>query len=130
MLSMLAAGVARKDFQGGVMDRIKLRFVGVELYFDNLEEAKRFYLQSLGLDISDEQAGHHAKFDGGTGFICLECKGAESYPSKDKAVLFFETPHLSEAVLAIGKEKLVQSENAWAVLHDPEGHNIVLIQGK
>jgi len=110
------------------MERNKLRFVGVELYFDNLEKANAFYLQTLRLDISDEQVGHHAKFDGGAGFICLECKGAESYPSKDKAVLFFETPSLSETVLAIGKENLVQSESNWAVLHDPEGHNIVLLQ--
>lgn len=112
------------------MERNKLRFVGVELYFDKLEKAKTFYLQTLGLDISDEHVGHHAKFDGGAAFICLECKGAESYPSKDKAVLFFETPHLSEAVLEIGKENLVHSENNWAVLHDPEGHNIVLLQSK
>jgi len=112
------------------MERNSLRFVGVELYFEKLEEAKAFYLQTLGLDISDEQVGHHAKFDGGAGFICLECKGAESYPSKDKAVLFFETPRLSETVLAIGKENLVHSENHWAVLHDPEGHNIVLLQSK
>jgi len=112
------------------MERNSLRFVGVELYFEKLEEAKTFYLQTLGLDISDEQVGHHAKLDGGAGFICLECKGAESYPSKDKAVLFFETPRLSETVLAIGKENLVHSESHWAVLHDPEGHNIVLLQSK
>ena len=55
------------------MDRIKLRFVGVELYFDDLEQAKEFYLRTLGLEISDEQVGHHAKFDCGAGFICLEC---------------------------------------------------------
>ena len=71
------------------MERNRLRFVGVELYFDKLEKAKAFYLQTLGLDISDEQVGHHAKFDGGAGFICLERKGAESDPSKNKAVLFF-----------------------------------------
>jgi predicted enzyme related to lactoylglutathione lyase len=120
--------ICRGNFQGGTMERNKLRFVGVELYFDKLEKAKAFYLQTLGLDISAEQVGHHAKFDGAAGFICLECKGAESYPSKDKAVLFFETPRLSETVLAIGKENLVQSESNWAVLHDPEGHNIVLLQ--
>jgi predicted enzyme related to lactoylglutathione lyase len=112
------------------MERNKLRFVGVELYFDNLEKAKAFYLQTLGLDLSDEQVGHHAKFNGGTGFICLERKGAESFPSKDKAVLFFETRSLSETILAIGKENLVHSESNWAVLHDPEGHNILLLQTK
>ena len=107
-----------------------MRFVGVELCFDKLEKANAFYLKTLGLDISDEHVGHHAKFDDGAGFICLECKGAESYPSKDKAVLFFETRHLSETVLAVGKENLVHSESNWAVLHDPEGHNIVPLQSK
>jgi hypothetical protein len=58
----------------------------------------------------------------------LSARGGESYPSKDKAILFFETPRLNEAVLEIGKENLVHSESSWAVLHDPEGHNIVLFK--
>jgi len=57
--------------------------VAVELYFDDLERAKRFYIGTMGLDVSDEQVGHHTRFDGGAGFVCIERKGAESYPSKD-----------------------------------------------
>ncbi len=57
------------------MKGIQARFVGVELYFDDLEGAKKFYVGTLGLEISDEQAGHHAKFDSGAGFVCLERKG-------------------------------------------------------
>ena len=110
------------------MERIHPQFIGVELYFNNLEMAKKFYVETLGLDLSDEQVGHHAKFDGGAGFVCLERKGAESYPSKDKAVLFFEVPDLRSAIAAIGQDRVVQSESRWAVLHDPEGHNILLLQ--
>ena len=110
------------------MQQIQARFVGVELYFDNLERAKKFYLETLGLKISDEQVGHHAKFDSGAGFVCLERKRAESYPSRDKAVLFFEVPDLESAIQAIGEDELVQSEPRWAALHDPEGHNVVLLE--
>jgi len=110
------------------VEKIQARFVGVELYFENLERAKRFYVETLGLEISDEQAGHHARFDAGASFVCLERTGAESYPSKDKAVLFFEVPDLEAALRAIGREKVVHSEHSWAVLHDPEGHNILLLQ--
>jgi predicted enzyme related to lactoylglutathione lyase len=110
------------------MERIRAEFVGVELYFENLETAKKFYIGTLGLEVSDEQVGHHAKFHGGAGFVCLERKGAESYPSKDKAVLFFEVPNLRSAIAAIGQDRLVQSERTWAVLHDPEGHNILLLE--
>ena len=110
------------------MERIQARFVGVELYFENLERAKKFYIETMGLQVSDEQVGHHAKFDSGAGFVCLERKGAESYPSKDKAVLFFEVPDLRAAIAAIGLDRLVQSEGTWAALHDPEGHNILLLQ--
>jgi predicted enzyme related to lactoylglutathione lyase len=102
--------------------------VGVELYFENLEKAKQFYAQTLGLEVSDEQAAHHAKFDSGRGFVCLERKGAESFPSKDKAVLFFEVANLTSAIAAIGQDKIVHAEETWAVLHDPEGHNILLLQ--
>lgn len=30
------------------------RFVGVELYFENLDQAKEFYAETLALEISDE----------------------------------------------------------------------------
>ncbi|MBZ5619734.1 MAG: hypothetical protein LAQ69_13570 [Acidobacteriia bacterium] len=48
--------------------------------------------------------------------------------NSDKAVLFFEVPDLEAAVSAIGQDRLVQSETHWAVIHDPEGHNVVLLQ--
>jgi len=112
------------------MQPVRARFIGVELYFDDLERAKNFYQKTLGLAVSDERTGHHAQFDSGGRFICLERKGAESYPSKDKAVLFFEVPSLKSAMAAIGQEKIVHSEPTWAVLHDPEGHNVLLLQKK
>lgn len=110
------------------MESINARFIGVELYFDNLHSAKSFYRETLGLQISDEQPGHHAKFDSGGGFICLERKGAESYPSKDKAVLFFEVANLRSALATVGTDKAVHSQATWAVLHDPEGHNVLLLE--
>ena len=110
------------------MQPIQARFVGVELYFKDLERAKDFYEKTLGLTVSDEQPGHHAKFDSGAGFVCLERKGAESYPSKDKAVLFFETADLKSALDAVGRDKFVHREATWGVLHDPEGHNVLLLQ--
>lgn len=110
------------------MAEIAARFLGVELYFDDLEKAKVFYSETLGLKISDYQPGRLTKFDSGGGFVALERKGSESYPSRDKAVLFFAVLDLEEAIYAIGKERVVQSEPTWAVLHDPEGHNILLLQ--
>jgi predicted enzyme related to lactoylglutathione lyase len=110
------------------MTNISARFVGVELYFEDLERARAFYSQTLGLKISDHLPGHFVKFDSVAGFVCLERTGTESYPSKDKAVLFFAVPDLEEAKAAIGAERIVQSEEKWAVLHDPEGHNILLLQ--
>lgn len=82
----------------------------------------------MGLEVSQEEKGHHAKFDSGAGFICLERKGLESYPSKDKAVLFFEVKDLRATIAAIGRERFVQVEDRWAVVHDPEGHNVLLME--
>lgn len=110
------------------MSDISARFVGVEIYFDDLERARNFYVETLGLRVTGQQPGHHARFDSDAGFICLERKGVESYPSSDKAVLFFEVPDLEAAVSAIGRDRLVRWEAHWAVLHDPEGHNVLLLQ--
>src|SRR5207248_11294023 len=88
---------------GEFMSDLSAQFVGVELYFEDLERAKKFYLDTLGLHLSDEQPGHYAKFAADAAFVCLETKGSESYPSRDKAVLFFEVSDLEAAVHAIGR---------------------------
>ncbi len=105
-----------------------MRFAGVELYFEDLDRARDFYRTVLGLEIGDEERGRYIRFDTGAGFLCLERKGAESYPSRDKAVLFFEVSDLEAAIASIGPERFVHREPGWAVLHDPEGHNILLVK--
>jgi|SRR5580693_745551 catechol 2,3-dioxygenase-like lactoylglutathione lyase family enzyme len=110
------------------MTKPEPRFVGVELYFEDLRKATGFYTDVLGLKIAEEESGHFAKFAGGSGFVCLERKGAESYPSRDKAVLFFEVDDLAARVKDLGQERFVQVEREWAVMHDPEGHNVLLLQ--
>ncbi|MGB8889208.1 MAG: VOC family protein [Candidatus Korobacteraceae bacterium] len=110
------------------MAKPELKFVGVELYFDDLPTARQFYTAKLGLAISEEQSGHFVKFEGERGFICLERKGSESYPSRDKAALFFEVADLAATVASLGREHFLQVEPGWAVLHDPEGHNLLFLQ--
>jgi len=116
-------------------NELDVRLIGVELYFDDLQQGKRFYGETLGLDLWDEDPGHHARFHAGQAFVCLERKGSESYPSRDKAVIFLEVPTLAEAVRRIGEERIIEMKphseggrRPWAVLHDPEGYNIVLLE--
>lgn len=115
----------------------KLRMVGVELYADDLETAKKFYRETLRLKLTEEAPGHFAQFDVGDRFLCVERKGSENYPSRDKVVIFFEVPDLAQAIDSFGRERIVGSEPAgegkrppWAVLHDPEGHNILLLEAR
>jgi predicted enzyme related to lactoylglutathione lyase len=115
-------------------NRLNAHVIGIELYFDDLQTAKQFYGGTLGLDLLDEAAGHHARFEAGQIYLCLERKGSESYPSRDKAVVFLRIPNLSDAVRRIGQERIIAmgpsegQRGPWAVLHDPEGHNIVLLE--
>jgi predicted enzyme related to lactoylglutathione lyase len=117
------------------MPNPKPRLIGFELYFEDLEGARGFYCDTLGLDLSEEMAGHHAKFDSSGGFLCLERKGSESYPSQDKAVVFLEVADLEGTVQKIGRGRFLQIEPKgsgghppWAVLHDPEGHNVLILE--
>lgn len=117
------------------MKRLRARLAGVELYFDNLEASRSFYRDVLELEVSREQAGYHAQFDTGPAFLCLEKKGVEPYPSRDKVALFLEVGDLGAAVKRIGRERFAHVEPrprggrpAWAVLHDPEGHNVLLLE--
>jgi predicted enzyme related to lactoylglutathione lyase len=112
------------------------KIVGVELYFKHLARAKEFYRSTLGLTLADESPGHHAQFAAGNAFICLERKGSENYPSADKAVLFFEVRNLAATIKSLGRKRILHHEPkagqrpAWAVLHDPEGHNILLLESR
>lgn len=115
------------------MPKHALTFAGVELYFEDLKRAKEFYRDFLGLEIEEDDPAHHAKFRLGDRFLCLEKKGMEDYPSLDKAVLFFEVDNLAGFVTKVGPERIVQigpeaGPARWAVLHDPEGHNILILQ--
>lgn len=103
------------------MTTIGARFIGTELYFSDLEKARDFYTGMLGLEMSEEEPGHHAKFDSGNGFICMERKGAESYPSQDKAVLFFAVPDLDAAARSLGNERIAQRGKTWLVIHRSRG---------
>ncbi len=116
-------------------EKLNARLIGVELYFDDLQLGKQFYSDMLGLELLDEEEGHHARFDAGGSFVCLERKGAESYPSRDKAVVFLEVSNLADAIGNIGEEKVIATKplgeghrRPWAALHDPEGYNIVLVE--
>ena len=116
------------------MSKLSTRIAGVELYFEDLPAAKQFYEGVLGLRLMSEQAGHHVQLDGGSTFLCLEAKGAEDYPSFDKAVIFVEVPDLQAAIVTIGEHRILKRDSskagrpAWAVLHDPEGHNVLLLE--
>jgi predicted enzyme related to lactoylglutathione lyase len=106
--------------------------VGVELYFDDLPRAKAFYAEVLGLALAEEAPDHHARFQTGEAFLCLEKRGAEPYSSADKAVVFFEVDNLERVLAEVESRHLVQHEASaappWAVLHDPEGHNVLLLE--
>jgi predicted enzyme related to lactoylglutathione lyase len=108
------------------------RLTGVELYFADLDQAQHFYGEVLGLTLAGAQAGHHAQFHTDGGFVCVERRGVEDYPSADKAVLFFEVPNLAQALERVDTSSVIkrgrERSNEWAVLHDPEGHNIILLE--
>src|SRR5262249_62337925 len=90
------------------MTTSNFRLVGVELYFADLPRAQAFYQEVLGLELAEMQDGHHAKFTTPPGFICLECRGVEDYPSADKAVLFLEVTNLAQAIERIGADPAIQ----------------------
>jgi catechol 2,3-dioxygenase-like lactoylglutathione lyase family enzyme len=118
------------------MPRLNARLAGVELYFQDLTAARHFYQETLGLQLTGEEPGHHAQFGDEKVFLCLEKKGVEDYPSRDKAVVFLEVSDVAAAVEAIGRDRIVKYVPAtreragWAVLHDPEDHNVLLLEGK
>lgn len=62
------------------MEYASPRFLGAELFFDDLERAKDFYQEILGLELTDEDPDHHAQFAAGEAFVCLERRGSESDP--------------------------------------------------
>jgi predicted enzyme related to lactoylglutathione lyase len=117
--------------------KLHARLIGVELYFDDLQQGKSFYGDTLGLKLMDEDVSRYARFNAGETFLCIERKRSESYPSRDKAVIFFEVPDLKAAVDSVGRERILEmhlssegNRRPWAVMHDPEGYNILFVEAQ
>ena len=108
------------------------RLAGVELYFNDLEAAKRFYRDVVGLALDEDDPPHHARFGLGSAFLCLEAKGVEDYASMDKAVVFVEVADIRAALDRIDSRHVVGSDVSgtppWAAVRDPEGHTVMLLQ--
>lgn len=114
------------------MARLKIRLAGFELYFDDLERARRFYSSRLGLHAIEHDPAHHVKLGSDDAFLCLEQKGVENYPSADKAVVFLEVVDLPAAIAEFESSEIVErsleAERPWAAIRDPEGHTVLLLQ--
>ena len=104
----------------------KLRFIGVRTPFRRLRNSQavlQYYRSDTNFGGTDRAPRKiRSKF-------CLpETQGAESYPSQDKAVLFFEVADLAALLDAIGKDKNVHcgrtvlARPAWALIHDPQDY--------
>jgi hypothetical protein len=120
------------------MPKDPIRLAGVELYFPAESEAvllRRARFAAQRRDARPSRAVRHQRR------LCLPgAKGAEIFPSRDKAVVFLEVPDVVAAVRKIGQAHLVHIEMgaqgdsgsaaraSWAVLHDPEGDNILLLE--
>ncbi len=113
---------------------ISVRFAGVELYFNDLPAARRFYTDVLGLPVQEDQPQHHVQLAVGDRFLCLEGKGLEEYVSGDKAVLFLEVADLDEVLARIPKTHVAKVERTasqpWAAVRDPEGHTVMLLEAR
>ncbi len=111
----------------------QLKLIGVELYSEDLGRSRQFYADVLGLPLAEEDPERFAQFAPAGAFLCLERKGVEEYPSEDRAVVFFQTPDLQQLIQRVGEARFVRIERdasaPWAVLHDPDGHNILIVEG-
>jgi catechol 2,3-dioxygenase-like lactoylglutathione lyase family enzyme len=116
------------------MIKARIRLAGVELYFDDLERARRFYSTTLGLPVAEHDATHHTKLSVGEAFVCLERKGVEHYPSAHKAVVFLEVEDLHAAIKRLDAADVLQHDpdaaQPWAAVRDPEGHTVMLLQAR
>ncbi len=114
------------------MSGLERRLAGVELYFDDVAKATRFYREALGLRLRDSDPQRYAMFGLAPGFLCLERKGREDYPSADKAVVFIEVVDLRPALAAVPRRQRIRAAwraaRPWAAVRDPEGHTVLLLQ--
>ena len=65
-----------------------LRLAGIELYFNDLQTARHFYEEVLGLGLTQQETERFARFDLGNGFLCLEWKGQKTILRKIKRCCF------------------------------------------
>ena len=112
------------------MTRAKL--AGIELYFDDVPSATKFYRETLGFPLGRHGEGHRAKLEIGSQFLCLESKREDNDSAAAKTVVFVEIDDVRAVLERIGPRHITGIDlgvpQPWAAIRDPEGHTVVLLQ--
>lgn len=74
------------------MSKLNARLAGFELYFDNLEAAKRFYVDTLGLELDEDDAHHHAKLTAGNALLPWSGREWSIIPPQTRPSFFSKSP--------------------------------------
>lgn len=77
---------------------------------DDLEKAKKFYGQTLGLDVIDEPEGLVLKIAGGTDVFIYK---SNDYEAPSHTVLNFPVADIEEAIRELGKRGVKMEHYDW-----------------
>lgn len=111
------------------------RYAFVAITTRDLTAARDFWIGKLGFRILDEQAGKFFMVDAGGLRLCIDREETEMYRVKGvDPTLGFKVRSLHETVralrmrgVAVGTPVAVP-RGAYAELHDPDGHTIVVTE--
>ena len=108
----------------------KIAFVGIPV--TNMERARAFYEDVLGLQPDPEMTGQHwTEYSIGDGTLAIACVGEQWKPSNEGTSAALEVENLEEAIARFQERKIAYDKVdspvcRMAIIEDPDGNKLII----
>jgi predicted enzyme related to lactoylglutathione lyase len=108
----------------------KIAFVGIPV--TDMQRAREFYEDVLGLQPDPEMAGEHwTEYSIGDGTLAIACVGEQWKPSNEGTSAALEVENLEEAIAELERRKIAYDKVdspvcRMAIIEDPDGNKLII----
>lgn len=112
------------------------RYSFVTVTTENLERARRFWVDALGFPVTEEQAGQFFIVNAGGLRLCVDLCDETHRAGSTDPIIGFRVASVPEALDALTKQGIKSeraaapgTKGAWAEIRDPDGRIVILTEG-
>ncbi len=112
------------------------RYSFVTITTENLSRAREFWVNGMGFEVTEEQAGQYFIVNAGGLRLCVDHADEAHQAGSSDPILGFKVVSVTETLEVLAKRGIActhkptsASKGTWAEIREPDGHTIILTEG-